>query len=72
MIGLTRWCIAHRRWVILGWIAIAIGTTVIAGAVRADRADERVCLVGEDEPRMQEPGNRCVGGEAGAAADLRL
>jgi putative drug exporter of the RND superfamily len=33
MIGLSRWCIAHRRWVIGGWIAIAIVTTVIATAV---------------------------------------
>ncbi len=33
MIGLSRWCIAHRRWVIVGWIAIAIGSTVLAGAV---------------------------------------
>ncbi len=33
MIGLTRWCIAHRRWVVVTWIVIAIGTTVIAGAV---------------------------------------
>ncbi|HUO71200.1 MAG TPA: MMPL family transporter [Solirubrobacteraceae bacterium] len=33
MIGLTRWCMAHRRWVILGWIAVAVVTTVVAGAV---------------------------------------
>ena len=33
MIGLSRWCIAHRRWVVVGWIVIAIGTTVIASAV---------------------------------------
>ena len=33
MIGLSRWCIAHRRWVIGGWIAIAIVTTVLASAV---------------------------------------
>jgi RND superfamily putative drug exporter len=33
MIGLARACIAHRRWVIGVWIAIAIGTTVIATAV---------------------------------------
>ncbi len=33
MLGLSRWCIAHRRWVILGWIAIAIGTTVVAAVV---------------------------------------
>jgi putative drug exporter of the RND superfamily len=33
MIGLGRWCIAHRRWVLVGWVVIAIGTTVIAGTV---------------------------------------
>jgi putative drug exporter of the RND superfamily len=33
MIGLSRWCIAHRRWVIVGWIAIAIATTAIATGV---------------------------------------
>ena len=33
MIGLSRWCIAHRRWVVVGWLAIAISTTVIAGVV---------------------------------------
>ncbi len=33
MIGLSRWCIAHRRWVVVGWIVIAVVTTVIAGAV---------------------------------------
>jgi RND superfamily putative drug exporter len=33
MVGLSRWCIAHRRWVVLGWIAVALGTTVLASAV---------------------------------------
>ncbi len=33
MIGLSRWCIAHRRWVVAGWVAIAVATTVIASAV---------------------------------------
>ena len=33
MIGLTRWCIAHRRWVVTGWVLVAILTTVIATAV---------------------------------------
>jgi putative drug exporter of the RND superfamily len=33
MIGLSRWCIAHRRWVVVGWILVAVLTTVIAGAV---------------------------------------
>ncbi len=33
MIGLSRWCIAHRRWVVSGWVAIAVLTTVLASAV---------------------------------------
>jgi RND superfamily putative drug exporter len=33
LLGLARWCIAHRRWVVIGWVAIAIGTTVLASAV---------------------------------------
>ena len=33
MVGLTRWCIAHRRWVVGGWVLVAILTTVIASAV---------------------------------------
>ncbi len=33
MIGLTRWCIAHRRWVVGGWVLIAVVTTVVASAV---------------------------------------
>ena len=33
MIALSRWCIAHRKWVVGGWIAIAVLTTVIATGV---------------------------------------
>jgi putative drug exporter of the RND superfamily len=33
MVGLTRWCIAHRRWVVGGWVLVAIVTTVIATTV---------------------------------------
>ena len=33
MLKLTRWCIAHRRFVVVAWVAVAILTTVIAGAV---------------------------------------
>ena len=33
MVKLSRWCIGHRRWVIGGWVVVAILTTVIAGAV---------------------------------------
>jgi putative drug exporter of the RND superfamily len=33
MLKLTRWCIAHRRRVVAGWVAIAVLATVLAGAV---------------------------------------
>jgi RND superfamily putative drug exporter len=33
MIGLTRWCMAHRRRVIVGWILIAVVANVAAAAV---------------------------------------
>jgi RND superfamily putative drug exporter len=33
VIALTRWCLAHRRRVAIAWVAIAIGTTVLAQAV---------------------------------------
>jgi len=33
MLGLARWCMAHRRRVVVAWIAVAIVTTVVAQAV---------------------------------------
>jgi putative drug exporter of the RND superfamily len=33
MIAMSRWCMRHRRWVILGWLAVAVGTSVVAFAV---------------------------------------
>ena len=33
MLALARWCIAHRRRVVIAWIAVAVLTTVIASAV---------------------------------------
>jgi putative drug exporter of the RND superfamily len=33
VLGLTRWCIAHRRRVVIAWIAIAIVASVLAQAV---------------------------------------
>jgi RND superfamily putative drug exporter len=33
LLALARWCIAHRRYVVIGWIAIAILTSVIAQGV---------------------------------------
>jgi RND superfamily putative drug exporter len=32
IVGLARWCIAHRRLVVVAWIAVALVTTVVAGA----------------------------------------
>ena len=33
MLRLTSWCIHHRRLVAIGWVVIAIATTVVAGVV---------------------------------------
>ncbi len=30
---MTQWCIAHRRWVVTGWVVIAVVTTLLAGVV---------------------------------------
>jgi RND superfamily putative drug exporter len=32
MVGLVRWCIAHRRIVVVAWVAVALITTVVAGS----------------------------------------
>jgi len=32
MLGVARWCIAHRRRIVIGWVAIAIVATVLAQA----------------------------------------
>ncbi|MGH2860128.1 MAG: MMPL family transporter [Solirubrobacteraceae bacterium] len=33
MIGLSRWCMANRRWVVVAWLVIAVAANVIASAV---------------------------------------
>jgi RND superfamily putative drug exporter len=33
MRGLARWCVAHRRRVVVAWVAVAVLTTVVARAV---------------------------------------
>jgi RND superfamily putative drug exporter len=33
MIAFSRWCVAHRRWVVVTWIVVAIAATAIANAV---------------------------------------
>ena len=35
---LARWSVAHRRRVMIGWVAIAVLTTVVAGSVGRDYA----------------------------------
>ena len=40
MLGLTRWCIAHRRWVVIGWVVLAVGTTAIATGVGRNYATD--------------------------------
>ncbi len=33
MLGLGRWCVSHRRRVVLAWVAVAVLTTALAGSV---------------------------------------
>ena len=33
MIGFSRWCMRHRRRVIIAWLVVAVGTSIIAFAV---------------------------------------
>ncbi|MGH2842142.1 MAG: MMPL family transporter, partial [Solirubrobacteraceae bacterium] len=40
MIAMTRRCMAHRRMVVVGWIAVAVLLTVIAGAVGRNYAND--------------------------------
>ncbi len=52
MLGLARWCIAHRRRVVIAWIAIAVLTTVLAGAVGRQYATN-FSLPGTESQRAQ-------------------
>ncbi|MDQ6777834.1 MAG: MMPL family transporter [Actinomycetota bacterium] len=40
MLKLTRWCIAHRRLVVVTWLVVAVLTTVIAGAAGSKYATD--------------------------------
>src|SRR3954454_21964445 len=36
---LARWCFTHRRSVLVAWLALAVGTTVLASSVGSDYND---------------------------------
>ncbi len=38
MLGLVQWCVRHRRRVVVGWVTLAVVSTVVAGAVGRDYA----------------------------------
>ncbi|HWF34932.1 MAG TPA: MMPL family transporter [Solirubrobacteraceae bacterium] len=40
MLKLTRWCIAHRRFVLVAWVAVAVIATVLAGAAGRNYATD--------------------------------
>jgi RND superfamily putative drug exporter len=40
MLKFTRWCIAHRRLVVSGWVVLAVVTTVLAGAAGRNYATD--------------------------------
>jgi RND superfamily putative drug exporter len=50
MRGLARWCLAHRRRVVVGWLAVAILTTALAQAVGPNYASV-FSLPGTDSQR---------------------
>src|ERR1700689_955715 len=50
MLRLTRWCITHRRQVIVTWILIAVVTTVGAGGVGRHSANN-FALAGTESQR---------------------
>ena len=52
MLNLARWCIEHRRRVVIAWIVIAVGTSVIAGAVGRNYATN-FSLPGTESQRAQ-------------------
>ena len=51
MIRLTRWCMTHRRWIVLGWIVIAIVTNV-AAAVAGRQYVNDFSLPGTESQRV--------------------
>jgi putative drug exporter of the RND superfamily len=52
LLRFTRWCIAHRRAVVIGWVLIAVLTTVLASAVGRQYATN-FSLPGTEAQRAQ-------------------
>jgi RND superfamily putative drug exporter len=52
LLSLARWCIQHRRYVVIGWIAIAVLTTVLATAAGRNYATN-FTLPGTESQRAQ-------------------
>jgi RND superfamily putative drug exporter len=53
LLSLARWCIEHRRRVVIGWVAIAVLTSVIATAVGRNYATN-FSLPGTESQRAQD------------------
>jgi RND superfamily putative drug exporter len=53
MLKTAKWCIAHRRLVVAGWIGIAIGATVLASAVGRSYATD-FSLPGTEAQRVSD------------------
>ncbi|HEY2650512.1 MAG TPA: MMPL family transporter [Solirubrobacteraceae bacterium] len=57
MMSLVRWCIAHRRLVVVAWVAVALITTVVAGSA-GRRWATNFSLPGTDSQRAFDLLNR--------------
>jgi putative drug exporter of the RND superfamily len=53
LLNLARWCIRHRRLVVIAWVAIAVSTTVIASAV-GRQYSTNFSLPGTESQRAQD------------------
>jgi RND superfamily putative drug exporter len=53
LLALARWCIKHRRWVVIAWVVIAVVTTLVAGAAGRNYATN-FQLSGTESQRAQD------------------
>jgi RND superfamily putative drug exporter len=64
MLRVARWCIGHRRWVVAGWVVIAVLTTVIAGSV-GNRFATNFTLPGTESQRASDLLTKEFGAQSG-------
>jgi RND superfamily putative drug exporter len=64
MLRVARWCIGHRRWVVAGWVVIAVLITVIAGSL-GNRYATNFTLPGTESQRASDLLTKEFGAQSG-------